>query len=282
MPAQTQSIASRPVTNALRAEPSSAAECSVCASSTPATTLFLAVAAAVAGRWVTARCPRYTESSTVPSTATPMVAPAWRSAEIRAEPEPLRSADSADRAAFIVCGMARPSPRPNTANQAAANPVPLVMLVVAPTASVAAIRVNPTVTSVFTLASGARAPAPSAPWRGEAIRVPPIMPMTMPPIMGSSRSPLPRAFTPRTSWKYCGIANKMPNIANDTRVASAVPQVNPAMRNSRSSTSGRTRPARRVIRRSQATKTASTTTPAAMVASAATFVQPFWPALMNP
>src|SRR5271163_3781239 len=124
-----------------------------------------------------------------------MVAPTWRRAEISAEPEPLRSADRADRAAFIVCGIARPRPRPNRANQAAANPVPLLVLVMAPTARVAAMRVNPIVTSPFTLASGARgaaipaipavpvvpgsAPAPgAAARRGDASRVLLIMPTT--------------------------------------------------------------------------------------------------------
>ena len=66
----------------------------------------------------------------------------------------------------------------------------------------------------------------------------------MPPIIGSSRSPLPIAFTPRTSWKYSGIAKKMPNIANETSVASTVPQVKPADRNNRSSISGRIAPPR--------------------------------------
>ena len=108
------------------------------------------------------------------------------------------------------------------------------------------------------------------------------MPTTRPPIIGSSRSPLPRAFAPCTSWKYCGIAKKMPNIANEVSVASVVPQVNPADRNSRSSISGRTVPARPVSQRSQATNTPSTTAPAAMAASAPVSVQPSWPARMNP
>ena len=114
----------------------------------------------------------------------------------------------------------------------------------------------------------------------------PIIPTTRPPISGSSRSPLPRAFAPCTSWKYCGIAKKMPNIANETSVASVVPQVKPADRNSRSSISGRTRrPAvcrAASSRRSQATKMASIATPAAMVASGAVSVQPSWPASMKP
>ena len=167
-----------------------------------------------------------------------MVAPTWRSAEISAEPEPLRSADRADSAAFMVCGMASPSPSPNAASHAAANPVPLPVLVVAPNASAAAMIVNPTVTSPFTLASGARTWPPDLP--GAASRVLLIIPTTRPPIRGSSRSPLPIAFAPCTSWKYCGIAKKMPNIANETSVASVVPQVNPADRNSPSSISGRT------------------------------------------
>ena len=109
------------------------------------------------------------------------------------------------------------------------------------------------------------------------------MPMTMPPTSGSSRSPLPRAFTPRTSWKYCGIAKKMPNIANETSVASVVPQVNPADRNSPSSISGRTPSAPRAVsQRSQATNTPSTAAPATMAASAAASVQPSCPAWMKP
>ena len=116
------------------------------------------------------------------------------------------------------------------------------------------------------------------------------MPTSMPPIRGSVRSPLPSASVPRTSWKYCGIANRMPNIANDTSVARIVPQANPAERNSDSSISGRTRPTaepplaslRWVSRCSQATSPASTTAPAAIVASAVGSVQPSWPARMTP
>ena len=136
MPPQTQSIVSMPCTNACRTESSSAAEPSACATATPATTLLLAAAAAAAGRPVTTRWLLYTEPSTVPRIATPIVAPTCRIAEIRAEPEPLRSADKADSAAFIACGIASPRPSPNMANHAAANPVPLLTLVVAPNASV--------------------------------------------------------------------------------------------------------------------------------------------------
>ena len=100
------------------------------------------------------------------------------------------------------------------------------------------------------------------------------MPTTSPPIIGSSRSPLPMALAPCTSWKYCGMAKKMPNIANETSVASTVPQVNPADRNSPSSISGRTPPARPVSQRSQATNTPRTTSPAPMAASAPLSVQP--------
>src|SRR6516165_2960733 len=100
-----------------------------------------------------------------------MVAPTCRMAEIRAEPEPLRSADRADRAAFIVCGMASPRPRPKQASQAAANPVPLAILVVAPAARVTAMTVKPIVAKAFAPASGART-EPSKPLRGEASRVP--------------------------------------------------------------------------------------------------------------
>ena len=129
-----------------------------------------------------------------------------------------------------------------SANQAEAKAVPLVTLVKAPSASPAAITVNPVATMDLAPASGSPG-RPAAFRRGLCRRVPPIMPTSMPPISGSIRSPLPKASVPRTSWKYCGIANMMPNIANDTSVARMVPQVNPADRNSASSISGRTAPA---------------------------------------
>ena len=105
------------------------------------------------------------------------------------------------------------------------------------------------------------------------------MPTTIPTIRDSIRSPLPNESKPSTSWKYCGMANRMPNIANETKVVSAVPQVNPAERNSSSWTSGCLRP---VIQRSQSTKPASTTAPASMVATAVASPQPSWPALIRP
>src|SRR5262249_6931454 len=90
-----------------------------------------------------------------------------RIAEIRAEPAPLPSADRAPMAAFMACGMASPRPRPNTANQAAANPVPLLTTVVAPTASAAAMIVNPTVTSAFALTIRSRTPSGARRRRGQ-------------------------------------------------------------------------------------------------------------------
>ena len=93
MPPQTHSIASRPCTNALRAE---------CEQRRRAQRARDAHARRPRRSWRRPRPPRagrsasrwlrYTEPSTVPSTATPMVAPTWRIAEISAEPEPLRSA----------------------------------------------------------------------------------------------------------------------------------------------------------------------------------------------
>ena len=58
MPPQTHSMVSRPWTNAVRAESSSAAEPSACATPTPATTPLFATAAAAAGRPVTSRWAR--------------------------------------------------------------------------------------------------------------------------------------------------------------------------------------------------------------------------------
>ena len=105
------------------------------------------------------------------------------------------------------------------------------------------------------------------------------MPTTIPPISGSMRSPLPKELKPSTSWKYCGMANRMPNIANDTNVVSRVPQVNAADRNSSSWISGWPRPVRW---RSHATNRTSPAAPATIVATAVASPQPSWPALMNP
>ena len=183
-------------------------------------------------------------------------------------------------------GMATPRPRPLSANHAAAKPVPLPTVVKAPTTRPTAITANPAATMDLAPASGSPG-RPAAFRRGLCSRVPPIMPASIPPTSGSIRSPLPSALSPRTSWKYCGMTNKMPNIANDTSVARIVPQVNPADRKSPSSISGRTaragsgapasvasRSPRRVSMRSHATNPASSTTPAAMVAIAGASLQP--------
>ena len=228
-----------------------------------------------------ARCSwlRYASLITVPSTATPMVAPTCRIAVMSAVPDPLRSAERAPMAAFIAAGIAIPSPRPVTANQATVNPVLLPVWVKVPMARPTAITRYPTVTRALTLTGGGIV-EPSGPLRGLCRRLPPIMPITMPPIIGSRRRPLPSASSPRTSWKYSGIANRIPNSANEISVVRIVPQVKPAEENSDRSTSGW--PRRLVTRRSQATNAASSTTPAAIVAMLVASPQPFWPAVMKP
>ena len=95
-------------------------------------------------------------ASTVPSTATPIVPPTWRIAVISAEPEPLRAGESAPRATFSAVGIAMPRPKPVTANQVAAKPVPLAIVVPAPTASAAAMIAKPIATRTFGLTGGAR------------------------------------------------------------------------------------------------------------------------------
>ena len=165
------------------------------------------------------------------------------------------------------------------------NPVPLLTRVNAPTPSATAITAKPMATIDRAVASGsATCPAGAL---ARALQPGPADHADQHAAdQGQRASPLPSASVPRTSWKYCGIANKMPNIANDTSVARIVPQANPAERNSDSSISGRTRPTaepplaslRRVSRYSQATSPASTTAPAAIVASAVGSVQPSWPA----
>jgi len=68
----------------------------------------------------------------VPRTATPMVAPTCRRAEIRAEPEPLVSADRAPQRRVHRLRHGQPQAEAEHRNQAAANPVPLSTVVVAP------------------------------------------------------------------------------------------------------------------------------------------------------
>ena len=182
-------------------------------------------------------------------------------------------------AAFIAAGIAIPSPRPVTANQATVNPVLLPVRVKVPMARPTAITRYPTVTRALTLTGGGIV-EPSGPLRGLCRRLPPIMPITIPPIIGSRRRPLPSASSPRTSWKNSGIANRIPNSANEISVVRIVPQVKPAEENSDRSTSGW--PRRLVMRRSQATNAASSTTPAAIVARLVASPQPFWPAVMKP
>ncbi len=58
----------------------------------------------------------------MPRIATPIAPPVCRSADMTAEPIPLRSADSGLIAALIAVGMAKPRPKPKTVNQTATNP----------------------------------------------------------------------------------------------------------------------------------------------------------------
>src|SRR6202167_725758 len=211
--------------------------------------------------------------------ATPITEPTWRMAEMRAEPEPLRSAVSEARVTFIADGITRPKPSPETATQASVYQVELCSVVKAPIASATAMTRYPAVNT-------ARGPAadlpaiPSEPPRTDCSRVPTTIPTTMPSTIGSSRRPLPSELAPRTSWKYCGSAKNRPNIANDRSVTRIVPQRNPTDWNSARSTSDC--PPRAVIRRSTSTNRASGTRPPAMVASAVALPQPFSPALMHP
>jgi hypothetical protein len=51
-----------------------------------------------------------------------MVPPAWRSAEIKADPDPERPAGSSARAAFMAAGSTVPRPAPTSVIQAAVRP----------------------------------------------------------------------------------------------------------------------------------------------------------------
>src|ERR1700733_4741281 len=194
--------------------------------------------------------------------ATPITEPTWRMAEIRAEPDPLRSAVSEARVTFIADGITRPKPSPETATQTSVNQVELVSVVNAPIASATAMTRYPAV--ITARGPAADLPAvPSLPPRTDCSRVPITIPTTMPSTIGSSRSPLPSESAPRTFWKYCGSAKNRPNIVNDRSVTRIVPHRNPTDLNSARSTSDC--PPRAGIRRSTSTNRASRIRPTAIV-----------------
>ena len=132
-------MVSMPCTNAARTSSSSGAEPKLPGDRDPPATPPRTAAAADAGRPCTDSPARYPLLITVPRTATPIVAPTWRSAEISAAPDPLRSADSAPSAMFIADGIANPRPSPAMATQASVYPVELPIVVNAPIAIAAAI-----------------------------------------------------------------------------------------------------------------------------------------------
>ena len=148
------------------------------------------------------------------------------------------------------------------------NASPLDEVMVAPSTSPAVRMANPSATvslAVATRATWLDRPAP----RAKAA------------ISGSSRRPLPIAFTPRIAWKNCGAANSRPNIAKMPNACRMVPQVNLADRNSPRSTSG-SPPGRLARRSSHPAKAARTATPPTIARIAVGEDQPYCPAAMNP
>src|SRR5260370_37620205 len=93
-------------------------------------------------------------------------------AVIRADPDPLRPGVSALSAALSIVGIARPTPRPVTANQPETNAVPLAADVAVPTASAAAIMANPPAPTVPAPAEGGPADPPRLDRRGRCNPVP--------------------------------------------------------------------------------------------------------------
>src|SRR5579864_2240800 len=78
---------------------------------------------------------------------------------------------------------------------------------------------------------------------------------------GSTRSPVPNGVYPRTNWKYCVIRKVNPARVKNPIVIEPLAALNLGLRNKRTSSIGW------VVRRSASMNTASTTSPAAMVAS---------------
>ena len=138
----------------------------------------------------------------VPSTATPIVPPTWRIAVISAEPDPLRSAYSAPSAAFSAVGMARPSPRPVSANQVARVQQVLPAAVPVPTASAATYR--NTGHDREAAAADKRLAAGTAARRLQPL--PDARPDDQPADQRQQPDAVASESSPRTSRKYCGIA----------------------------------------------------------------------------
>ena len=161
-----------------------------------------------------------------------------------------------------------PKPSPVIAVQVAMNAVLLTALVLVPSTRPAARTANPSAAVSLAVSH-------------LTIRVARAAPSTRPPISGSSRRPLPIAFTPRMAWKSCGAANSRPNSAKTPNAARMVPQVNRADRNRLRSTSG-CPPGRRDRRTSQPAKAARRAAPATIAMSAVAEVQPYCPAAMKP
>ncbi len=109
-----------------------------------------------------------------------------------------------------------------------------------------------------------------------ASQSPVLVPMIMPAIIGTSRSPVPSGLVPSTLWKYWGRTNSSPNNAKGAIVACTVPQTNCGLVNRPSSISGW------LLRRSQPMKAAKRASPARTGAHVPACPQPCWPALMNP
>ena len=173
----------------------------------------------------------------LPSRATPIVAPTWRQAMIRPEPVPARS--GADRATGRHGRRsAKPSPAPETTNQKTAQPVPLGDG--GGSAEEEAPRHEPQSRWRRRRLAASRESEPGGslwPDRAPCRRVARGCTDDEAADGGAGGGcPLPKGSWFVTAWKYWGIANISPNMANVTMVASTVPQVNRAERNRSRST----------------------------------------------
>src|ERR1019366_814516 len=196
--------------------------------------------------------------------AGPSLTTAWR----RADPTPLRSADSSTRAAEAAVANTKPAPNPATNVQAAMNPSPLV-----------ALRLDPTTRPMATSAK----PAPTvilAPRRA-ATRSAVTAPPSSPTMTGSSRNPEPCGSRPTIAWKYWGKVNRAPNSPNTPNAMRITPQVKLRERNSDRSTSGWP-PGWALRRRSHSPNATRARRPAAAGTIALALPQPLAPAWTTP
>ncbi len=143
----------------------------------------------------------------------PATLPICRRTWTRAEPAAARSRGSAASAPFCPQKSAPPTPAPTRTVHAAVNPYPLSTPTRVPSRNPSAPTTKP------------HTPSTRAPKRGSSIIVS-RRPTKRPSTIGTDRSPVPSASSPRTPRRYCGTTNIAPKNARLATAAVRAPHRN--------------------------------------------------------